>query len=40
MTLNKVYTWAVERPKEKMTFLAYVVDVRVYAIYFFYQELG
>lgn len=28
MTLNKAYTWAVERPKEKMTFLAYVVDVR------------
>ncbi|KAJ2962979.1 hypothetical protein NQZ79_g1897 [Umbelopsis isabellina] len=26
MTLNKAYTWAVERPKEKMTFLAYVVD--------------
>jgi hypothetical protein len=29
MTLNKAYTWAVERPKEKMTFLAYVVDVRL-----------
>jgi hypothetical protein len=30
MTLNKRYVWSVEKPPDKMVFLAYVVDVRVH----------